>query len=175
MKLIAPVVLAAALAGGGCATTAEPVALSAISDAVSPAPGIVSAGRLEPADIARVRDAGIRHVIDLTPDAETPGFDEAAAVRAAGLAYSNLPLRGAADLTRENVIAFDALVRAAKRPVLVHCASGNRVGAMAALRAAWVEGKPADEAIDIGKTWGLKGLEAEVRRRIEFGTPQSGT
>jgi hypothetical protein len=46
---------------------------------------------------------------------------------------------------------------------------------MAALRAAWVEGKPADEAIDIGKAWGLKGLEAEVRRRIGSGTPQSGT
>lgn len=175
MKLIVSIVVAAALAGGGCATTAEPAALPAIADAVSPAPGIVSAGRLQPDDIARVREAGVRHVIDLTPDAETPDFDEAAAVRAAGLAYSNLPLRGAVDLTRENVIAFDALVRTAKRPVLVHCASGNRVGAMAALRAAWVEGKPADEAIKIGKAWGLKGLEAEVRRRIESGTPHSGT
>lgn len=175
MKLIAPMVLAAALAGGGCATTAEPAPLPAIADAVSPVPGVVSAGRLQPDDIARVREAGVRHVIDLTPDVETPDFDEAAAVRAAGLAYSNLPLRGAVDLTRENVIAFDALVRTAKRPVLVHCASGNRVGAMAALRAAWVEGKPADEAIEIGKAWGLKGLEAEVQRRIESGTPQSGT
>lgn len=175
MNLIAPLILVAALAGGGCATTAEPAPLPAIADVVSPVPGVVSAGRLQPADIARVREAGIRHVIDLTPDAETPDFDEEAAVRAAGLAYSNLPLRGAVDLTRENVIAFDALVRTAKRPVLVHCASGNRVGAMAALRAAWVEGKPADEAIDIGKAWGLKGLEAEVRRRIGSGTPQSGT
>lgn len=129
---------------------------------------------MQPDDIARVREAGVRHVIDLTPDAETPDFDEAAAVRAAGLAYSNLPLRGAVDLTRENVIAFDTLVQKAKQPVLVHCASGNRVGAMAALRSAWVEGKPADEAIEIGKAWGLKGLEAEVRRRIESGTPQSG-
>lgn len=169
MKLIAPIVLAAALAGGGCATTAEPAPLPAIADAVSPAPGIVSAGRLQPDDIARVREAGVRHVIDLTPDAETPDFDEAAAVRAAGLAYSNLPLRGAVDLTRENVIAFDALVQKAKRPVLVHCASGNRVGAMAALRAAWVDGHSTEQAITIGKAWGLKGLEMEVRRRLEAG------
>ena len=91
------------------------------------------------------------------------------AVRASGLRYSNLPLRGAADLTRENVAAFDALLRDSSRPVLVHCASGNRVGAMAALRAAWVDGKPADEAIAIGRTWGLKGLEGEVRRRLESG------
>lgn len=46
---------------------------------------------------------------------------------------------------------------------------------MAALRAVWVEGKPVEEAIAIGKAWGLRGLEAEVRRRIESGTPQSGT
>src|SRR3546814_6686791 len=96
---------------------------------------MIAAGWLGPADIDLWREAGIGHVIDLTPDEETPGFDEAATVRAAGLGYSNLPLAGPPDLTRENVLAFDALLRDAERPVLVHCASGNRVGAMAALRA----------------------------------------
>jgi len=38
---------------------------------------------------------------------------------------------------------------------------------MAALRAAWVEGRPAEEAIAVGRDWGLKGLEDEVRRRLE--------
>ncbi|MBW3551544.1 MAG: hypothetical protein KY442_12340 [Proteobacteria bacterium] len=166
MKLLPLTALVALLAVTGCASSREPAELPALVDAVSPAPGVVSAGRLEPADIGRVRAAGIRHVIDLTPDAETPDFDEATAVRAAGLAYSNLPLRGPVDLTRENALAFDALVRDAKRPVLVHCASGNRVGAMAALRAAWVEGHQLEEAVLIGKAWGLKGLEGEVRRRI---------
>src|SRR3546814_19911545 len=118
---------------------------------MSPAPAIVSAGLLDADDISRVRDARILHVIDLTPDAETPDFDEAAAARTAGLVYSNLPLRGAVALTRENVLAFDALVREAKRPVLVHCASGNRVGEMASLRAAWVVGEERGEAIDTGK------------------------
>lgn len=157
--------IVAAVAGTGCAT--QPVAtVPAVAAARSPAPGIVSAGRLAPGDAERLRDAGVRQVIDLTPDAETPGFDEAAAVRDAGLAYSNLPLRGGQDLTRDNVIAFDRLMNAANRPVLVHCASGNRVGAMAALRAAWVDNKPTEEAIAIGKAWGLTGLEAEVRNRI---------
>lgn len=164
--LLLAITLATALAASGCASSPEVAALPAVAEAVSPAPGVVSAGRLAPADIARVRDAGIRHVIDLTPDAETPGFDEAAAVLAAGLRYSNLPLRGAGDLTRANVQAFDAMLRAAERPVLVHCASGNRVGAMAALRAAWIDGRPAEEAIAIGRAWGLKGLEGEVRGRL---------
>lgn len=170
MKLYAALLLAA-FACAGCTTPGAPTALPAIADAVSPTPGVVSAGRLDAEDVGRVKVAGIRHVIDLTPDAETPDFDEAAAVRAAGMAYSNLPLRGGADLTRENVDAFDRMLRDARRPVLVHCASGNRVGAMAALRAAWIEGRPAEDAIGIGKAWGLKGLEAEVRRRIEAGAP----
>ena len=173
VKSIFPLLLAVAFATAGCASTASPTALPAISDAVSPTPGIVSAGRLVPADIARLKGSGIRHVIDLTTDAETPAFDEAAAVRAAGLRYSNLPLRGATDLTRENVRAFDALVDGAERPLLVHCASGNRVGAMAALRAAWIEGRPTGEALAIGRAWGLKGLEGDVRRALDAGDAAS--
>ena len=83
MKPIPLLFLVVALAGPGCASATYPTALPTVADAVSPAPGIVSAGRLDADDISRVRDAGIRHVIDLTLDAETPDFDEAAAVRAA--------------------------------------------------------------------------------------------
>lgn len=170
MKLIPLMALAVVFASVGCATTGSRLCCRRLLTQCC-----LRGASSRSDDIARVRDAGIRQVIDLIPDAETPDFDEAAGVSAAGLAYSNLPLRGAAALTRENVIAFDALVRKAKRPVLVPCASGNYVGAMAALRAAWVEGKPAEEAIAIGKAWGLKGLQAELRRRIESGAPQSGT
>ena len=141
---------------------------------MSPAAGVVVAGRLAPLDIEHLRDAGIREVIDLTPDAETPDFDEATAVRDAGLAYANLPLAGGADLTPANVRAFDALLREAARPVLVHCASGNRVGAMAALRAAWIDGRPVDDAIAVGRAWGLKGLEDDVRRRLAEHAPETG-
>lgn len=165
MKRLFLTALLAAATTMGNAAAHEPV--PELANAVSPEQGVIAAGRIGPGEITRVRDAGIRHVIDLTPDAETPGFDEAAAVRAAGLRYSNLPLAGAPDLTRENVLAFDTLLAEAERPVLVHCASGNRVGAMAALRAAWVEGRSAEEAIAIGKEWGLAGLEEDVRRRIE--------
>jgi uncharacterized protein (TIGR01244 family) len=161
MKLTTVLVVLSGLVG--CSTPRE---LPQVADAVTPAEGIVAAGRLKPDDIERLQHAGIRYVIDLTPDAETPDFDEAEAIRSAGLGYSNLPLRGAIDLTRENAIAFDRMMRDAKRPVLVHCASGNRVGAMAALRAAWIEGKSEEEAVAIGKAWGLKGLESQVRERI---------
>lgn len=158
----------------GCSTSTSRIEVPPLTDAVIPASGVVSAGRLRPDDIFRLQQAGIRHVIDLTLDEETPDFDEAQVVRSAGIGYSNLPLRGAADLTPENAVAFDELMRNAERPVLVHCASGNRVGAIAALRAAWIDGKSEEEAVAVGRAWGLKSLEARVRERIRS-TPDSRT
>ena len=131
-----------------------------------PEAGVYTSGEISADDIARLQSAGVRHVIDLARDSETPDFDEAYAVRAAGIGYDNLSIAGADDLTREHVEAFDRLLSAADRPVLVHCASGNRAGAMAALRAAWIEGKPAEEAIAEGRAWGLRALEDAVRARL---------
>ena len=163
--------LSTLLALAACASAPAPKS-APLDAARTPAPGVHVSGRIASDDIASLREAGIRRVIDLTPDAETPDFDEASALRAAGVDYANLPIAGAGDLTRENVHAFDALMRDATQPVLVHCASGNRVGAMAALRAAWIEGKAPDEAIAIGKAWGLTGLEDAVRQRIVSGGAQ---
>jgi accessory colonization factor AcfC len=141
--------------------------LASLPNVAQPAPNIVTAGRLSAADIPRLVSTGIRHVIDLTADGETPDFDEAAAVRAAGLKYYNLPIRGAEDLTPENVARFDRLmIGVGGEPTLVHCSSSNRVGAMAALRAAWSQGQATEAAVAEGRRWGLKGLEPAVRERL---------
>jgi rhodanese-related sulfurtransferase len=55
------------------------------------------------------------------------------------------------------------LAEAKDGKVLLHCASGNRVGAMLALRARWLQGKSADEAMAIGKASGMTGLAADVK------------
>lgn len=133
---------------------------------VAPAENIHAGGRIAATDLPALRDAGIVHIIDLTPDAETPDFDEASAARAAGFAYDNLPIASPNDLSRDAVNAFHNLLRNTQGPTLVHCASGNRVGALAALRAAWIDGKTDEAAIAEGRRWGLRGLEAEVRKQL---------
>lgn len=150
----------------GCGMQPHRPDASPLANLATPEPGIFVGGRLAATDIAPLEQGGVRQIVDLTLDTETPEFDEASAVRGAGMRYSNLPISGAADLTRENVQRFDALLRASEPPVLVHCASGNRVGALAALRAAWVDDASDEAAIAIGKAWGLTGLEGEVRARI---------
>lgn len=183
------VVLAVSLVLAGCAGVAETrggaagakdeagagrtaaLVMAAAEDPLSrfapPVDGIRSGGRITAADLPALQAAGITRVIDLTLDAETPDFDEAAAVRAAGLRYDNLPIAGPIDLDREAVRKFDALLAGVDGPTLVHCASGNRVGALIALRAAWLHGADEEAAIAEGRRWGLTGLEPIVRERLQ--------
>lgn len=112
--------------------------------------------------------AGVRTVINLRPASETPDLDEKSVVEKSGMQYRSLPVAGAAGLTRENVASFDRLLaEAGEGKVLMHCASGNRVGAMMALRARWIQGKSADEALAIGRGSGLKGLEGDVKTLLQ--------
>jgi uncharacterized protein (TIGR01244 family) len=123
--------------------------------------------------IGQLRSAGITTVIDLRPDQETPELDEKSVAEKAGLKYRTLPIAGAADLTRENVLRFDQLLKeTASENTLIHCASGNRVGAMLALQARWLQGKSAEESLAIGKAAGMTSLAADVQKLVEA-TPQS--
>lgn len=130
-------------------------------------PNFVASGRIEADDIATLVAAGIEVVIDLSDDEETPEFDESADVAAAGMRYQNLPIDGAAGLTEANVEKLDRMMTAAgDSPTLIHCGSSNRVGALIALRAATLQGQSVETAIEIGKAWGLKGLEPAVREQL---------
>lgn len=143
-------------------------ALRQLPNLTFPAPHRVASGHLQASDMAALKRAGIREVIDLSVDRETPHFDEAAAVQAAGIGYHNLPIHGAQDLTRANVRQFDQLLLdAGTKSTLVHCASSNRVGAMIALRAALIHGKSTEAALAEGRHWGLKSLQPAVRERLD--------
>lgn len=118
--------------------------------------------------IAKLKSAGISTVIDLRPDSETPDLDEKSVAEKSGLKYRSLPIASPADLTRDNVMKFDQLLKdSAQEDVLMHCASGNRVGAMLALRAHWIEGKSAEESLAIGKAAGMTSMADAVKAQLE--------
>lgn len=130
--------------------------------------GRYSAGQPTAEQLQTLSAHGIGVVIDLRADSETPELDEAALVRSLGLDYHNLPVGGAAGLTRDNVQALDRLIAdAGDRPLLVHCASSNRVGAMMALREAWLRGATSEQALEVGRAWGMKGLESDVNALLQ--------
>jgi uncharacterized protein (TIGR01244 family) len=135
-----------------------------------PEPGLLTAGQPTPADFEALAAAGLKHIVNLRPSSEDAGFDEAALAAKLGLSYAVVPVASAADLNRDRAQELDAaLARTGGEPTLVHCASSNRVGALLALRAAWLQGKSADEALAFGRAGGLTKMEAAVQQLLDGG------
>lgn len=109
-------------------------------------------------------------VINLRPDAETASRDERAEVTAAGMAYHQIPVAGAGELDAENAARLWALVGESAGRVLVHCASGNRAGALLAIGAALQGGMTPVQALEFGRMAGLTNpeLEAKVREELDL-------
>ncbi|GAB3512089.1 prolyl oligopeptidase family serine peptidase [Pseudoxanthomonas daejeonensis] len=131
-----------------------------------PRAGLRTGGQPDAGDLARLQAQGVRTVIDLRGAGEARGFDEAAETARLGMAYVTLPIAGKDDITPANADALRALLeRHGDAGVLVHCASGNRVGALLALDAARA-GAPAGEALALGRKAGLKSLEPVVAAQL---------
>lgn len=135
--------------------------------AAVPAEGVLSGGQPSDPQFRAAREAGYQTVINMRDFGE-PGVAEAAkALPEMGFTYHHLPVAGPMGITVENAKAFARLLDEAEKPVLVHCGSGNRVGALAAMAAFHVDGKSADEAMAIGKAWGMTGLAPMVQGQLE--------
>jgi len=117
------------------------------------------------ADFAAANPHGC--VINLRPVAETAGWDEGTVVRRLGLAYVHIPVAGPQDLTQTNARALAiALDAHAGVPLLIHCASGQRIAALLALKAVWVDGQSRRQAMATGKSAGLSALEPYVEAQL---------
>lgn len=116
-------------------------------------------------DFEQAKACGVRTVINLRPAKEQPDLDERARVTGLGLAYVNLPFNGAAELTDEIFAGSRELLNTSERPILLHCASANRVGAV------WIPWRVLDggialeQAVAEAKTIGLKTVEYEAKAR----------
>ena len=121
------------------------------------------------AQVAALAEEGVRTVINLRAPEEPVDFEEAAEVAALGLHYIALPIAGAADLDAARVRQFGTALDEARRQggVLIHCASGNRVGALVALDEAFNRGASLQDALAQGRAAGLTVLEPVVTALIE--------
>jgi uncharacterized protein (TIGR01244 family) len=132
---------------------------------VSPVDGITSAGQPNEAALEVFADAGYATVIDMRGEGEERGFDEVAVIEKLGLHYVTMPIESEDAISFENARKLDELLKTHPGPVLVHCASGNRVGALLALRAS-LGGADDASALALGREGGLTRLEPLVRERL---------
>ncbi len=132
---------------------------------VTPVDGVTSLGQPDQAALEVFSAEAYVAVIDLRGEKEDRGMDEQAAIEKLGMDYVLLPIEDEDAITFENAAKLDKLIAAYDGPVLVHCGSGNRVGALLALRRS-MNGADAAEALAFGKQGGLTSLEDVVKERL---------
>ena len=166
--------LALAVALGASTASAGPP--EAVDPAAIPAyrllhPGLAAAGQPTPAALAGLREMGFRTVVNLRSEKEGPA-DERAVVEAQGLRYVSIPVTtdtfSLADVEALEKVLNDPTAA----PVLLHCASSNRVGAAWAVIQAR-KGKSLEEAEAAGREAGLNSpaMAAAVRRVLGVPAP----
>nr|ACU26400.1 hypothetical protein [uncultured bacterium HF186_25m_30B18]ACU26437.1 hypothetical protein [uncultured bacterium HF186_75m_14K15] len=127
-------------------------------------PTLVIGGQPTKAALEELATQGLKHVINLRTPSELD-FDEEKVVKELKMSYQMIPVPGAKGLTESAIDDLHAALNP-EVPTLVHCASGNRVGALFALRAQRHLDADFGEALATGVAHGLKGLKGAVSERL---------
>jgi uncharacterized protein (TIGR01244 family) len=133
---------------------------------VKPVDGVTTAGQPDEKALKVFADSGYVAVIDIRTAGENRGVDEPVVVQGLGMDYVQMPVGGRGGITFENAEKLDQLLDLYDEPVLVHCGSANRVGALFALNT-FRETGDIDKALEAGRAAGLTGLEGTVREVLE--------
>ena len=128
-------------------------------------PYIGTGGNLDPAGIPMLKQMGFKTIIDFNTD-EQGAAVQGPMVEKAGMTYDHISVPTDAP-TPDQVAEFARIVEdPANYPILMHCESANRVGAMWALYRA-SKGVPNMVAVEEGRALGLKtNREAAVRKML---------
>jgi uncharacterized protein (TIGR01244 family) len=116
------------------------------------------AGQPGESDLKTYGHLGVKTIINLRAPGEMAAlpFDESKTAEAAGMTYINVPMGREIPAPDQLNQIFDALDRAKDAPVLLHCASANRAGAVWALYRIKRNGLDVEKAIAEGTAAGMK-------------------
>ena len=126
---------------------------------------IYLAGQPSADDFQEFKKRGVKSVLNLRTKDEMD-FDEAKTLKSLGLEYHNVPIASPDALTDENFGKLRKLLNEKEqRPLLVHCASANRVGAVWLAHRVLDDGLTYDAALAEAKTVGLKAPAMEAKAK----------
>lgn len=129
---------------------------------------IYLAGQPSKEDFKAFKDRGVKSVINLRTQDET-NWDEAKVLKELDLEYHHVPIKSPEALTDET---FDRLRKLLnnrdERPILLHCATAQRVGAVWLAHRVLDGGVTYEAALSEAKTVGMKApaLEAKAKDYI---------
>jgi len=158
---------AVALLSAGIAAAQVPEAAEGIPNYRVLHSGLATAGQPSPEALQKLKEQGFKTVINLRTEAEAGGTAaEKAAVEAQGLRYVAVPISPATFSIEDVQAVAKVLDDAEAAPVLLHCASANRVGAVWAVMQVQ-KGKSLEEAEAEGREIGLSsGAMSEAMKRV---------
>lgn len=120
-------------------------------------------------DFKTASEAGIKTVVNLREPGEQD-WDEAARVKELGMTYVNVPFKSPVSLTDAVFDNVRALLNAkGNKPLILHCSSANRVGAIWLAHRVLDGGLTYDEALKEAKTVGLKLPAYEAKAKDYIG------
>ena len=122
-----------------------------------------------PESIRRIADQGFRTVVNMKTaeeEQELSPEQEALLARDAGLDYLHYPVSGDA-LTEGVVDSFREKAPGLPPPILVHCSSGKRSGALVMMHLASERGMSGEDAIRGAETAGLNLGKPELREWVK--------
>lgn len=129
---------------------------------------IYLAGQPTAADFQEFKKRGVKSVLNLRTKEELD-FDEAKTIKGLGLEYHHVPIASPDSLTDENFDKLRKLLNEKEqRPMVMHCASASRVGAVWLAHRVLDNGLTYEAALAEAKTVGLKtpALEAKAKDYI---------
>lgn len=131
-------------------------------------PGIVTGGQLTEEQFTRLAEMGYDTLVSLRPTSESGAGWEEEFAATVGATFHRIPVAGRDGINEENAEKLTAILDdAGDGGVVVYCASSNRVGALFALKAHFLDGEDVEQSLEIGKATGLTALEPLVRELLK--------
>lgn len=133
------------------------------------------------ADLARLKAAGVKSILNLRRRDEFPAAREERAARRLGLRYFSIPVNEDRPTDADAARFLKILANPRHRPIFIHCRTANRVGAFWMIRRVLVDGWRIDDARGEAKKIGMRGGALEtfalgyIRRHQHNAVPLSTT
>jgi protein tyrosine phosphatase (PTP) superfamily phosphohydrolase (DUF442 family) len=133
--------------------------MSSIPNYGEPLPGLLTSGQPGQGHFKDLAAQGVKTVIDIRDAMEPRPFDEPALVRGLGMKYVNVSVRqGALDDAMMDA-TLDAIRQNDGEPLLLHCASANRVGGVLIPYFMIDKGMSEEDAVAAAMKVGLRGAD----------------
>ncbi len=132
-----------------------------------PANNLTTGGQPSKSDLAEMAKNGVKVIVNLRTKGEFRKFDEKKLVESLGMKYVSIPIGDEKDFNLNNVKLLDEALAGLKSPVVVHCASSNRVGGLLALRENLIKNSSAEDSIAFGRQSGMGSSEKTVKKLLK--------